>query len=90
MTTKAARLQQALEVKARLPVPARASRRVEPTPDKTPSRAGKIQVNVWLSPDYKRSLRAVQMRHDRSLQALIEEALNDLFSKYDVPVISED
>jgi len=58
---------------------------------KAPSRAGKLHISAWLSPDYKTSLRAVQMKHpDKNLQSLLMEALNDLFGKYNVPVVREE
>jgi hypothetical protein len=52
---------------------------------KAPSRKGKTNLTAYLSPDYKGSLRLIQARTNRSIQALIAEALNDLFAKYDVP-----
>lgn len=55
-----------------------------------PSREGKTNITAYLSPDYKSSLRLIQARTGKSLQDLIAEALNDMFSKYDVPVIRED
>jgi hypothetical protein len=57
---------------------------------KAPSREGKTNITAYLSPDYKASLRLIQSKHNRSLQALMAEALNDLFAKYDVPVIASD
>jgi hypothetical protein len=45
-------------------------------------------VSAWLSADYKTSLRAIQMKHpDKNLQSLLMEALNDLYGKYNVPVV---
>jgi len=58
---------------------------------KAPSRAGKLHVSAWLSADYKTSLRAIQMKHpEKSLQVLLSEALNDLYAKYNVPVVREE
>jgi hypothetical protein len=55
----------------------------------TPSREGKFQLNTWLPADFKTSLRALQVKFpSRSFQDLLEEALNDLFAKYDAPVVS--
>ena len=51
------------------------------------NRHGKVNVSAWLDPSFKSSLRMVQARQDRNLQALLEEALNDLFAKYDVPQV---
>jgi hypothetical protein len=55
-----------------------------------PSREGKTNITAYLSPDFKASLRLIQARTGASLQTLIAEALNDLFSKYDVPTVRED
>jgi antitoxin-like ribbon-helix-helix protein len=58
---------------------------------KAPSRAGKLHISAWLSADYKTSLRAIQMKHpDKTLQTLLSEALNDLYAKYNVPVVREE
>jgi hypothetical protein len=58
---------------------------------KAPSRAGKLHVSAWLPADYKTSLRAIQVKHpEKSLQDLFSEALNDLYSKYNVPVVREE
>ena len=58
---------------------------------KAPSRAGKLHISAWLPPDYKTSLRAIQVKHpERNLQDLFSEALNDLFNKYNVPVVREE
>ncbi len=66
-----------------------------PAPDatyyKAPSRAGKLHVSAWLPSDYKARLRAIQKdHHEKSLQDLLSEALNDLYSKYNVPVVREE
>ncbi len=67
----------------------------EPTPAAVadaapPARAGKIAMTFHLSEDFKRSLRLVQARrgHGCTLEQLAAEALNDLFSKYNVPTIA--
>jgi hypothetical protein len=52
-----------------------------------PSRKDKKPLTAYLPPDYKANLRLIQARTGRSLQDLIAEALNDLYSKYDVPTI---
>jgi hypothetical protein len=54
------------------------------------TRAGKVQIGAWLSPDYRSSLRAIQVQQpDKNTQSLISEALNDLFAKYRVPTIRD-
>jgi hypothetical protein len=49
------------------------------------SREGKIHVGAYLDPQFRRSIRLVQAATDRDMQALMAEALNDLFRKYGVP-----
>jgi hypothetical protein len=84
-----AALQSALQSKspAVSPLPAAAA----VTPSYTaPSRAGKTNLTAYLSRDYKANMRLIQAKTGRSLQTLIAEALNDLFAKYDVPVIDHE
>ena len=59
-------------------------------PTRPNARAGKIAMTFHLSEDFKRSLRLVQARrgHGCTLEQLAAEALNDLFSKYNVPTIA--
>jgi hypothetical protein len=54
------------------------------------NRRDKVNVAAWLHPDFKNSLRLVQARRPGSIQELMEEALNDLFAKYDVPQVVAD
>jgi hypothetical protein len=62
------------------PVPA-----VERTSYKAPSREGKVSITAYLSADYKRSLRLIQAQNGKPLEAIIAEALDDVFIKYNVP-----
>jgi len=57
-----------------------------------PSRVGQVNVSAWLDPHFKSSLRLVQARKgpSASLQDIMAEALNDLFTKYDVPTVRQD
>ncbi len=66
------------------------TRRHRPTTARTPSRADKVNVSGWFDPAYKRSMRMVQAITDKKLEALLAEAMNDLFAKYDVPQVRED
>ena len=70
--------------------PANAPRPVSQGSYMAPSREGKTNITAYLSPDYKSSLCLIQARTGKSLQTLIAEALNDLFGKYDVPVVRGD
>lgn len=92
-STKLNALQKALERKPALALavpsePSGARPAAPPSAGKAPSREGKTNITAWLSPDYKASLRLIQSKENRSMQALIAEALNDLFAKYDVPTVS--
>jgi hypothetical protein len=96
--SKMQNLQQALSQSTRKPVAAPepaaspASSPVPMPPPKPQSRAGQVNISAWLHPDFKSSLRLVQARRggSASLQDLMAEALNDLFTKYDVPTIRQD
>lgn len=59
---------------------------------RSPGREGKENISAWLHPDFKKSLRLVQIRKEGKvyLDDLMAEALNDLFRKYDVPTVSHD
>jgi hypothetical protein len=59
-----------------------------PTALRQANRQGKVNVAAWMHPDFKRSMRLVQARRSCTIQDLLEEALNDLFAKYDVPQVS--
>jgi hypothetical protein len=69
--------------------------KAEPAAERTASRNGKIHVGAWLPPEYKTSLRMIQIKTggkggpERGFQQLMAEALNDLFAKYDVPTVNE-
>ena len=87
--SKLAKLRSALEKPA--PIAAPAAAQPAATYYKAPSRAGKLHLSAWLPPDYKTSLRAIQMQHpEKTLQDLLSEALNDLYSKYNVPVVRKE
>jgi hypothetical protein len=49
-------------------------------------RVGRVNVTGYFDPAVKQSIRLIQAKHpDRTVQELLAEALNDLFSKYNVP-----
>jgi hypothetical protein len=58
------------------------------TPGRQANRQGKVNLAAWLDPGFKASLRLIQARRPGSIQQLMEEALNDLFAKYDVPQVA--
>ncbi len=66
----------------------------EPPPRKTkaaqaPSRAGKKALIGYFDPEVSKQLKQMMLDHDRdSIQALLREALNDLFQKYKKPTIA--
>ncbi len=98
MASKLANLQRALEGKAGAAVAQPMVPPLRPAAEapsgahyyKAPSREGKTNITAYLSPDYKASLRLIQAKTGRSLQDLLAESLNDLFGKYDVPMIRHD
>jgi hypothetical protein len=59
----------------------------KPASFKAPSREGKIHVGAYLHPDFKKSLRLVQARTGKDIQALLADALNELFRAHNAPVI---
>ena len=46
------------------------------------SRRGKRNVSVYVNPTAAKQLRLLMVEQDRTVQALMEEAMNDLFRKY--------
>jgi hypothetical protein len=54
------------------------------------SRKGKAHIGAYLDPAFRKSLRMVQAKTDEDMQALIAEALNELFRKHNVPVVGLD
>jgi len=59
-----------------------------PSAQVRPDRAGKTLIGGWFPRSYSSSLRLIQAAHpERTTQELVREALNDLFAKYNVPII---
>ena len=54
-----------------------------------PSRAGKASVTAWFVPAVRRQLRRLVAYRDTILQALLGEAVNDLFAKHGLPELVE-
>ena len=95
MATKLASLQSALDSTRASSTAAKSVARTPaellpapPAGARQANRLGKVNVAAWLHPNFKNSLRLVQARRPGSIQDLMEEALNDLFAKYDVPQVS--
>lgn len=78
-------------VKAPSPSPASKDDRAADA-NRQPTRVGKVNVSAWLDPDFKSGLRLVQVRKGpkATVQDILAEALNDLFTKYDVPTVRQD
>ncbi len=57
-----------------------------------PSRAEQANISAWLHKDFKKSIRLVQAKktENATLQDLMAEAFNDLFSKYNVPAVNHE
>jgi hypothetical protein len=74
------------------PAPLAASTPTTTRTGKPPSRAEQINISAWLHKDFKKSIRLVQAKRldNSSLQDLMAEAFNDLFSKYNVPTVNQE
>ena len=68
--------------RGRQAAPAEAAER---SPHYRPSRDGKSNVTGYFDPAVKRQLRILAAERDTTIQALLGEALNDLFAKYRRP-----
>ena len=53
-----------------------------------PSRVGKKPVTGFFEPEVSRQIKKVALDKDKTMQELLQEALNDLFRKYDLPPIA--
>ena len=58
-------------------------------PHYRPSREGKSNVTGYFAPEVKRQLRIMAAEQDTTIQALLGEALNDLFAKHGRPEIAK-
>jgi hypothetical protein len=55
---------------------------VTPIRARTPGRTGKKTVAAHFDPAVSKQLKYIGLESDRSTQALLREAINDLFTKY--------
>lgn len=53
-----------------------------------PSRAGKKPITGFFEPEVSRQIKKAAIESDKTMQELLQEALNDLFRKYDLPPIA--
>jgi hypothetical protein len=63
----------------------------KPTEDASgvaPSRVGRVQVAGFFSKEMSRQLRQLALDTDGTVQSLLAEALNDLFTKHGMPPIA--
>jgi hypothetical protein len=59
---------------------------LEPIEPKETTRRNKVMVSGWLPIEARSSFRLIQAKHpEKRMQDLVEEAINDLFAKYNVP-----
>jgi hypothetical protein len=58
--------------------------------NRTPARRGKRAVAFWLDPVAHKQLRTLALRLDTNLQALMEEACNDLFRRHGMHRIAQE
>jgi len=57
-------------------------------PHYRPGRAHKSNVTGYFPPEVKKQLRMLAAEHETTIQALLAEAMNDLFAKYGKPEIA--
>ena len=57
-------------------------------PHYRPGRSQKSNVTGYFPPAVKKQLRILAAEHDTTIQALLAEAMNDLFAKYGKPEIA--
>jgi hypothetical protein len=67
---------------------AAAARRPAPPSTVPPSRVGKKPVTAFFDPEVSRQIKKIGLDQDKTMQDLLQEALNDLFRKYDLPPIA--
>ncbi|MGI9449811.1 MAG: ribbon-helix-helix domain-containing protein [Geminicoccaceae bacterium] len=60
----------------------------EHDPHFRPGRVGKTNVTGYFPKEVKTQLRMLAAEHETTIQALLAEALNDLFAKYGKPEIA--
>lgn len=53
-----------------------------------PSRQGKKGITGFFDPSVSRQMRQLALDQNKTIQGLLQEALNDLFSKYGKPPIA--
>jgi hypothetical protein len=53
-----------------------------------PSRVGKKPITGFFEPEVSRQIKKVALDQDKTMQDLLQEALNDLFRKHDLPPIA--
>jgi len=53
-----------------------------------PSRAGKKPVTGFFDPEVSKQIKKLALDKDKTMQEILQEALNDLFRKYDLPPIA--
>jgi hypothetical protein len=67
---------------------ATAVRRPVPPTAVPPSRVGKKPVSAFFDPEVSRQIKKLGLDQDKTMQDLLQEALNDLFRKYNLPPIA--
>jgi hypothetical protein len=85
---KRANLAAALQTATRGGDPVSAPATVTAIRASTPSRIGKKTVAAHFDPAVSRQLKQLGLDRDTSTQALLREAINDLFAKYGKPPIA--
>jgi hypothetical protein len=64
------------------------ARRPAPPTAVPPSRVGKKPVTAFFDPEVSRQIKKLGLDQDKTMQDLLQEALNDLFRKHNLPPIA--
>lgn len=48
-------------------------------------RDGRVQIQGYFTPDYRKTIKMLASRDDTTMEALLQEAMDDLFKKHNMP-----
>lgn len=71
----------------RMPTTKKASKKAAPAAQ-APSRDGKVAMTCYYSREVRTQMKMLAIDQDKTMQTLFDEALNDLFRKYNKSAIS--
>lgn len=84
----AVRLVQQQDLPTPAPAPATVKPKLPMPAAQAPSRVGKVPITGHFLPEVRKQMKSLAIDQDKTAQQLLEEALNDLFRKYNKSAIS--